>query len=79
VIELTLHVPDVSTRPVVGTSCCVTTAEAAIAQELWLLGGIDDFRLEEDQATLWVRLDEGQTSPEALRASLADIGYPAAD
>jgi copper chaperone CopZ len=75
--EVTFAVPALRERPVLGTSCCATSAEAAINQEFWMLGGVEDCAVDLERGRVWVRYDPGQTSPERLSAALAEIGYPA--
>jgi hypothetical protein len=64
-------------RPAVGTSCCVTSAEALVAQELWMLPGILDARIDARTGTLEVDFDPDRLSLEQIAEALADIGYPA--
>ena len=75
---LVLNVPGLVERPAVGTSCCVTSAEALIAQELWMLPGIDDAAIEPFTGSVTVYYDPTQVSSSEIRAALAEVGYPAA-
>jgi copper chaperone CopZ len=64
-------------RPAVVTSCCVTSAEALVAQELWMLPGILAAQIDARTGTLEVDFDPDQLSLEQIAEALADIGYPA--
>jgi len=75
--DVTFDVPDLLVRPIVGGSCCLTTAEVAITQEFWMLGGVEDSRVDADLGRVWARYDPDVTSAEALSIALAEIGYPA--
>ena len=71
-----LEVPGVVDRPAVGTSCCVTSAEALVAQELWMLPGIGDAQIDARSGTLEVDYDPHKVSLEQIADALADLGYP---
>jgi hypothetical protein len=75
--EARFRVPALVERPAVGTSCCVTPAEALIAQELFLLGAED---VDVDPATgqVTVRFDPSRLSLADAASALAEIGYPPA-
>ncbi len=74
--EVTFEIPNLLTRPVVGTSCCATTAEVAITQEFWMVGGVEDSRVDSEGGRVWVRFDTTVVSEHALREALGEIGYP---
>ena len=76
--DVTFDVPLLRERPMLGTSCCATGADVAITQEFWMLGGVEDCVVDLDGGRVSVRFDPALTSAEALAASLAEIGYPAA-
>jgi copper chaperone CopZ len=71
------HVPALDERPVVGTSCCIATAEAIIAQELSLFPGIDDVAVDLDRAVVEITFQPALVSEAELRRALAEIGYAA--
>jgi copper chaperone CopZ len=64
-------------RPAVGTSCCVTSAEALVAQELWMLPGIVDAQIDAHSGSLDVDFDPAVVSLAQILDALADVGYPA--
>lgn len=74
----TLHfqVPGLVDRPAVGTSCCVTSAEALIAQELFMLPGVEDAEIDPYSGQVSVRVDPSRVSPAEVERALAEIGYP---
>jgi hypothetical protein len=74
--EVVFQVPLLRERPMLGTSCCATSAEAAITQEFWMLGGVDDSAVDTDHGRVWVRYDSAAVSEATLAAALAEIGYP---
>jgi copper chaperone CopZ len=61
----------------VGTTCCASTAEAIIAQELSMLPGIDDVAIDLDGATVDVTYDPAAVKLDGITAALEEIGYPA--
>ena len=75
---LVLEIPGLVERPAVGTSCCVTTAEALIAQELWMLPGIADTGIDPHAGRVTVSFDPARVSADEIRAALAEVGYPVA-
>jgi copper chaperone CopZ len=74
---LFLSVPGLIERPAVGTSCCASTAEAIVAQELSMLPGITDVAVDTLGGHVSVSYDAGAVDVESIRAALGDIGYPA--
>lgn len=72
------EVPGLYERPAVGTSCCVTSAEALIAQELWMLPGVHDAEIDTRQGLVRVEFDPVVVSDGAILEALSEIGYPAA-
>jgi copper chaperone CopZ len=74
---LVLKVPGLIERPAVGSSCCVTPAEALVAQELWMLPGIDDTLIDERAGRVTVSFDSDLVSMDDILGALADVGYPA--
>jgi copper chaperone CopZ len=74
---LRLLVPELIERPAVGTSCCASTAEAIIAQELTMLGGIEDVVVKCAAGEVHLTFDPAATSIAAICAALDEIGYPA--
>jgi copper chaperone CopZ len=75
---LTLEIPGLVERPAVGTSCCVTSAEALIAQELWMLPGIADTSIDPYAGRVTVSFDPRRVTADEIRSALAEVGYPAA-
>ena len=75
---LHLNVPGLYERPAVGTSCCVTSAEALIAQELWMLPGVLDAEIDAQGGRVRVDFDPALVSSDAISEALSEIGYPAA-
>ncbi len=73
---LTWHVPALVERPVVGTSCCASTAEALIASELFLLPGVIDLVVDVPGGTLTVVLDPRKADVSVVVDALGEIGYP---
>jgi copper chaperone CopZ len=71
-----LAVPELVSRPVVGTSCCASTAEAIVAQELFMLPGIDDVVVDVDAGAVMVTYRPGSVSEGAIDEALEAIGYP---
>ncbi len=71
------QVPALAERPVIGTSCCIATAEAIIAQELSLLAGIDDVVVDLDRAAVQITFQPAVVSEAELRRALEEIGYAA--
>ena len=76
-IRVRWSVPDLIERPAVGTSCCASTAEAIIAQELSLLPGILDLAIDPPAGLLELAYDPSQVSERAIREALEEIGYGA--
>ena len=76
-VVLRLDVPAIVERPVIGTTCCASTAEAIIAQELTMLPGISDVSVDVEEATVEVTYSPGRVSWEEISAALDEIGYPA--
>lgn len=72
-----LDVPAISERPVIGTTCCASTAEAIIAQELTMLPGIADVSVNIEGATVEVTYNPGNVSWDEISTALDEIGYPA--
>jgi hypothetical protein len=77
--EVTFAVPDLLTRPVLGTSCCIADAEAVIGQEFWMLGGVEDYGVDRERGRVWARFDPSRVSAETLATSLAELGLPATE
>ena len=75
---LELEVPGLVERPAVGTSCCVTSAEALIAQELWMLPGVADTAIDPWAGRVTVSFDPDRVTPDDIRTALAEVGYPPA-
>jgi copper chaperone CopZ len=73
-----LDIPELVERPVVGTTCCASTAEAIVVQELLMLPGIGDVAVDPRAGTVMVSFDPAVASLDEIRAALAEIGYPAA-
>jgi copper chaperone CopZ len=74
--SLRLRVPGLIERPAVGTSCCASTAEAIIAQELSMLPGVEDVAIDCATGSVEVTYQPALVDAAAISASLADIGYP---
>ncbi|MFN8523690.1 MAG: cation transporter [Chloroflexota bacterium] len=72
-----LDIPGIVDRPAVGTSCCVTSAVALVAQELWMLPGVLDAEIDERTGRVRVERDPSVLDTERLVEALAEIGYPA--
>lgn len=64
-------------RPAVGTSCCVTSAEALIAQELWMLPGVRDAEIDPRRGWVDLAYEPETVSVGEILAALSDVGYPA--
>ena len=75
--QVCLDVPGLIERPAVGTSCCASTAEAIIAQELSMLPGIADVEVDLQAAQVAVTYDPAAVDLEGITTALDDIGYPA--
>jgi len=74
---LDLHVPGLIEPPAVGTTCCASTAEAIVAQELSMLPGIDDLAIDCSAGTVQVTYQPSAVTHDQITAALEDIGYPA--
>ena len=72
-----LSVPGLIDRPAVGTSCCASTAEAIVAQELSMLPGIADVSVDQARGEITVTYEPGSVDLEVIQAALDEIGYPA--
>jgi copper chaperone CopZ len=72
-----LEVRGLVDRPAVGTTCCVTTAEALVAQELWMLPGIVDATIDPRSGIVEVVIEPAHVSLDEIRQALSEIGYPA--
>jgi hypothetical protein len=77
-VSLQLRVPGLIDRPAIGTSCCVTTADAMLAQELWMTPGVEDVRIDGPNGLIELRYDPQLISPDQITTGLAEVGYPAA-
>lgn len=75
--RLRLEVPGLIDRPAVGSSCCVTSAEALIAQELWMLPGIQDATIDPRGGRVHLTYESGTVSVGEILAALSEVGYPA--
>ena len=75
-IALKLDVPGLIERPAVGTTCCASTAEAIIAQELSMLPGISDVEIDMEGGNVSITYDSGAVSTAVIREALEEIGYP---
>ena len=75
-VALRLDVPGLIERPAVGTTCCASTAEAIIAQELSMLAGIRDVVVDTEGATVDVTYDPSSLTLETISTALDEIGYP---
>lgn len=73
-----LSVPGLIERPAVGTSCCASTAEAIVAQELVMLPGIEDITIDCDAGAVTVTFRPADLDEPTLAAALEDVGYPIA-
>jgi len=72
-----LDVPGIIERPAVGTTCCASTAEAIIAQELSMLPGIADVAVDLTAAQVDVTYDPAAVDLTGITTALEEIGYPA--
>jgi copper chaperone CopZ len=63
-------------RPVVGTTCCASTAEAIVVQEMSLLPGVEDVAVDCAAGTVEVAYQPANVSEGEIAAALAEIGYP---
>ena len=63
-------------RPAVGTSCCASTAEAIVAQELSTLPGVDDLTVDAGAGVVSITFWPADVDEAALAAALEEIGYP---
>lgn len=73
------QVPGMIERPAVGTSCCASTVEAIIAQELSMLPGVVDLIVDAPVGGLSVTYQPAITGEAELAAALEEIGYPVTD
>jgi hypothetical protein len=73
---LVFNIPGLIERPAVGTSCCVTSAEALIAQELWMLPGVLDTEIDAWGGIVTIAYDADLVAPDEITLALTDIGYP---
>jgi copper chaperone CopZ len=71
-----LAVPGLVERPAVGTSCCASTAEAIVAQELSMLLGVADVVVDCAVGTVEVTHDAAVLDQQTIEAALEEIGYP---
>ncbi len=72
-----LSVPGLIERPAVGTSCCASTAEAIVAQELSMLPGITDVSVDQPRGEITVAYEPDSVDLDVIQAALDEIGYPA--
>ena len=71
---LLLEVPGLYERPAIGTSCCVTSAEALVAQELWMLPGVDEAEIDAGAGRVLVTYDSAAVSADQIAEATAPIG-----
>ena len=69
-------VPGLLERPAVGTSCCASAAEAIVAQELSMLPGVEDVRIDTAAGEVSITFRPDRVEAEDLAAALDEIGYP---
>ena len=69
-------VPGLIERPAVGTTCCVSSADAIVVQELSMLPGIDDVTVDLAAGAIEVTFTPGSVTRGEMAAALAEIGYP---
>jgi copper chaperone CopZ len=74
-----LNVPGLIERPAVGTSCCASTAEAIVAQELSMVPGVADVVVDVERGAVEVTYDPALTDTRAIGAALEEIGYPVSE
>ena len=72
------RVPELLERPAVGTSCCASTAEAIVAQELSMLPGIEDVLVNCGEGEVTVTYRPAVVAQDEIAAALDEIGYPPA-
>jgi copper chaperone CopZ len=72
------HLPNLIEQPVVGTSCCASTAEAIVAQELSMLRGIEDVAVDAAAGFVTVTFRPEIVSAAQVADALAEVGYPPA-
>jgi copper chaperone CopZ len=63
-------------RPAVGTSCCASTAEAIVAQEMAMLSGVKDVAIDSTAGIVEISYDPSSVSLADIAAALEEIGYP---
>ena len=68
--------PGLIERPAVGTTCCVSSADAIVVQELSMLPGIDDVVVDLAAGAIEVTFAPGSVTREEMATALAEIGYP---
>lgn len=78
VATVSWHLPDMLERPVVGTTCCVSTAEAIVAQELSMLPGIQNIEVDVERGQIDITYLPVSVTPDDLADALSDVGYPPA-
>jgi copper chaperone CopZ len=62
----------------VGTTCCASSAEAIVVQELGMLLGIGAVDVDGAAGLVTVSFDPAAVDEASIRAALEEIGYPAA-
>jgi hypothetical protein len=70
------RVPGLIERPVVGTSCCASTAEAIVAQELSMLPGIEGIAVDCAAGTVDLAYRPALVCETEIASALAEVGYP---
>ena len=70
------QVPGLVERPAVGTSCCASTAEAIVAQELAMLPGVEDATIDCAAGTVEISYQPANVSEAEIASALEEIGYP---
>ncbi len=73
---MTWRVPALIERPAVGTSCCASTAEAVVTQELSMLPGVEDVVVDGAAGMVRITYRSGGVAEWELAAALTEIGYP---
>ena len=69
-------VPGLLERPAVGTTCCASTAEAIVAQELSMVAGVEDVQVDLAAGEVAITFRPDLVAAPDLAAALDEIGYP---
>lgn len=75
--KLTLSVPELRERPIVGGGCCAIPAESLIEETLTELEQVRELTVSDEAGTVEVIVSEGdQGLSEELKERIEGLGYP---